>query len=784
DPHGIADLFPSDVFPEEDMDEYEPSVPDEGGAAVSIEGLQPVLESPSELFRDDHGEMPSVSAQAVDGSAGPDGLVAESVEDWGAGELPSDKVELERLVEELKKPVEMVVLRYFVALKSKTGADVAQGVQRMVQHSLPTDKKANGLAERFGLSLQDGQWSHTIGGSMESLPFQHSDGNLVSSKGFRSGVVDPAALEEARVPPIQEESEDWDLFGDEEEQEPHSMPLRRITGKSTVRFVEYDESVDFEALANLATIQEKFDNETFAKIVDHVAKGDRSSLDRRGEFDERIVLGAYCHGGIRGMTRLTRRSPSFTKYVNCFLRSRLQDEEKKDLHQSWTALMIIRATDVPAHKDFRNEWGSLNHVAYVLGITTPEDLTFLFLEDLIEFGIPEQDARMQATWDGFEEEQELELQQAQEEFKCKALSCPAVLDGEDRSQTTGHAFGEHQVEEDMYTQNVEEILEGLTSSLKVVHNVAPAEVKRHLSKWRQAAMTEVNALEGMKGIRRLFGDDAVRESRVSGTQILPAKTVFTVKPGSGKDLYRRKCRVVGCGNFEAKDSATDVYASGIPADVLRACLIEASARKYGAYITDIKNAFLLAPIPESEKTRILLRPPRILELLEITQPGELWYVERAIYGLRHSPRWWSDHRDAVLRDASWQSDHGTVRLVQSSIESNLWTLVTDCNRTIGYAIVYVDDLMILSSPEDAELAHAWIRSTWECTPLQAASKDEPITFLGVEIRVESTDTGAEGFTLSQKGYIEELVRAHELEWVKDLPEEEVFTPESLRFAQR
>ncbi|CAE7676033.1 GIP [Symbiodinium sp. CCMP2456] len=1302
DPHGVADLFPSDVLLDEDLDEYEPSVLDDGEFDDRDGGPQPELESHSELFRNDDGILPSASAQAVDGSNEPEGLeVAESLEDWGDKELPSDKVEFERLVEELSKPVDMVVLRYFVALKSKTGADVANGIQRMilsinkkypvqilhcdqgteftssglnrwmtehsvrVQHSLPTDKKANGLAERtvgwvksrvktlitsskidvrfWPLAARWAVESHNRrvhgepslpafgqdvlhklkrpSGAIKdfsprwimtrymaphiSVPDGHvlltGDGNLVSSKGFRSGVIDPSALEEAKVPPIQEESDDLDLFGDEEEHESLSVPLRRVTGKSSIRFVGYDESTDSEALAISAMIREGFDNETFAKIVDHVIGTVQPTPDRRGEFDDRIVSGAYCHGGIRGMTKLTHQNPNLTRYVNSFLRSRLKKGEGDCLVPSWTALMIMRAADVPVHKDFRNEWGSLNHLVHVpgilrlwvhpdddvrkgvlpepdwespscvtlaneatvfdarkphavqktpdwvivgytplgsrkidevvrvnleglgftfgcseqvtpkvrmvlqedssssgnesspehgqgeaasvdmyptplesdlqedantpiigwdftngnpggfpqlstenqdllrflrergvewmcgklkaLGIETPEDLTFLFLEDLIEFGIPEQDARrafigihpvgihrpdnpnncglttgevrlfdrqqrqipwifqnrtlgyknppppipglgvrtegrdngrnqrdpyyedwvelndpynvygahspqgthdvqqpssssdrppeipfaldlfeesshsqahdevasgstcipnygsqpdegygphalemlrLQRIWDE-ESEEECDLPPLQvaadaletnpviptgvevgfgpaeipsdlfeessqssvhEHFGCRMLE--VSNSGQGTSEFPGRpsspdpgigvptgdpiaVFRERayvrgssevhftpeakRVEEDMYTPDVESILEGLTSSLRVVHNVAPSEVKNHLSKWHQAALSEVNALEGMKGIRRLVGEEAVRESRMPGTQILPAKTVFTVKPGSGKDLFRRKCRVVACGNFEARDAVTDVYASGIPADVLRACLIEASARSYGAYITDVKNAFLLASIPESEKVRILLRPPRILELLEITQPGELWYVERAIYGLRQSPRWWQDHRNAVLSGARWQTDHGTVRLVQSSIESNLWTLVTDSNQTVGYAIVYVDDLMILASPKDAELAYAWIRSTWECTPLQAASPDDPITFLGVEIHVETTESGAKGFALSQKGYVDELMRSYQLparvrasplprEWVKELPEEEAYDPDTLRRAQK
>ncbi|CAE7759179.1 GIP [Symbiodinium necroappetens] len=226
--------------------------------------------------------------------------------------------------------------------------------------------------------------------------------------------------------------------------------------------------------------------------------------------------------------------------------------------------------------------------------------------------------------------------------------------------------------------------------------------------------SEVEALEQMSAMRRLVGKEADLEAKVPQTQILPAKAVFTVKPGSGGKFYRRKCRVVGCGNFESKSGDIDVYAGGIPADVLRTCLVEASSRALSAFITDIKNAFLLAPIPQAERTRILLRPPKILEVMNITQPGELWWVERAVYGLRQSPRWWGEHRDSVFAQARWNSkDRGILRLVQSDVEGNLWKVVTESDEIVGFVIIYVDDMMLLmrSRPDVAycvSLMGSWI----------------------------------------------------------------------------
>ena len=195
DKHGVEDLYqePSGANGgvDDEIAEYEPSLPDpemEQGQT----SLSPDLEEIDDLFRapfrrgtpaEDHYDPKDAAVKAIgarsQGGEAPASILEEQV-------LPSDPKELRRFIEDLKGPVDQVVLRYFVGLRSKTGADVTEAVQKLVlginksypvktkfihcdpgtefssyalskwlvqqniaaQHSLPTDKRGNGLAER------------------------------------------------------------------------------------------------------------------------------------------------------------------------------------------------------------------------------------------------------------------------------------------------------------------------------------------------------------------------------------------------------------------------------------------------------------------------------------------------------------------------------------------------------------------------------------------------------------------------------------------------------------
>ena len=68
----------------------------------------------------------------------------------------------------------------------------------------------------------------------------------------------------------------------------------------------------------------------------------------------------------------------------------------------------------------------------------------------------------------------------------------------------------------------------------------------------------------------------------------------------------------------------------------------------------------------------------------------------------------------------------------------------------------MDDIFTVENAK-SWVFHNWLSSKWECDPVALLEQRQPLRFLGMEIHVG--EDGA-SFEVSQKGFIEELLRAH------------------------
>ena len=173
------------------------------------------------------------------------------------------------------------------------------------------------------------------------------------------------------MPALQEQEEDdpdlEELFpGFEEEEDTLPTPSKRLRDKTTVRFIDGNDKDkdDSEYLAKVSMLDGDVSEASFLKIVEALEKISPQSQDRRGELKGKLVIGAYSHGGNRGITSMCKSHPVTTQFLNKFLQARIGPQVDPP---TWSTLMIMHASDVTVHRDHRNGWGSRNHVLSVAG---------------------------------------------------------------------------------------------------------------------------------------------------------------------------------------------------------------------------------------------------------------------------------------------------------------------------------------------------------------------------------------------------------------------------------
>ena len=79
--------------------------------------------------------------------------------------------------------------------------------------------------------------------------------------------------------------------------------------------------------------------------------------------------------------------------------------------------------------------------------------------------------------------------------------------------------------------------------------------------------------------------------------------------------------------------------------------------------------------------------------LGFLKESEYFLAEKAVYGLRRSPRCWGAFRDGVLVKMKTK---GGLRFEPCYADSNLWQIL-DGDSKVGLLMVYVDDLDLVAS---------------------------------------------------------------------------------------
>ena len=78
---------------------------------------------------------------------------------------------------------------------------------------------------------------------------------------------------------------------------------------------------------------------------------------------------------------------------------------------------------------------------------------------------------------------------------------------------------------------------------------------------------------------------------------------------------------------------------------------------------------MYAPLPPG--LLVVVRPPPAWVRMGLVGKDTLWALEKAVYGLRVSPRAWGVERDSKFREVQWTSGSHTFRLRQCHNDSQV-----------------------------------------------------------------------------------------------------------------
>ena len=70
----------------------------------------------------------------------------------------------------------------------------------------------------------------------------------------------------------------------------------------------------------------------------------------------------------------------------------------------------------------------------------------------------------------------------------------------------------------------------------------------------------------------------------------------------------------------------------------------------------------------------MVQPPKQWVDWGIVSKDVVWKLRRAVYGLRQSPKWWSDERDSRLRSLRFTVGSHDYYLQQNDADTQVWML--------------------------------------------------------------------------------------------------------------
>ena len=210
--------------------------------------------------------------------------------------------------------------------------------------------------------------------------------------------------------------------------------------------------------------------------------------------------------------------------------------------------------------------------------------------------------------------------------------------------------------------------------------------------------------------------------------------------------------------------------------MLRTLISLASLQGWAVASWDVSTALLYAQLPEDHT--VYCRPSNALVRLGLVQPGVVWKLNKALYGLRTSPKAWEEERDEKLQNLTWTLNGRQVGLSKVDSANCVW-VIKEKNEMgfqgepLGMVIAYVDDLIAVGQQDQLDgmktsLDALYTMKTSGTIPAQYQAGIEPLKFLGCFI--ERLPDGE--IVMHQRSYIDHCLKNNDmmmLKPVKGLP---------------
>nr|BAK64102.1 gag-pol polyprotein [Eustoma grandiflorum] len=244
------------------------------------------------------------------------------------------------------------------------------------------------------------------------------------------------------------------------------------------------------------------------------------------------------------------------------------------------------------------------------------------------------------------------------------------------------------------------------------------------SNWRDAMIMEMDALNKNNTWERC--------QLPPGKRTVGCRWVFTVKYKADGTIERHKARLVAKGYTQTYGvDYSETFSPVARIDTIRVLFAIAATENWPLHQFDVKNAFLHGTLKEE----VFMDPPPGFSKEFL--PGQVCKLNRALYGLKQSPRaWFGRFTQAMKKDGYRQSnaDHTLFIKRQGSLVTCL--------------IIYVDD-MIITGNDANEISRLrdYLFTQFEMKDLGGLKY-----FLGIEVL-----RSAEGIYISQRKYILDLL---------------------------